>query len=219
MFFRCLIAVLLLGAGAARAADKLPDDFAHLYERVSEFLDQTELSPLDLAVGSVNATRFYAAGRAGLPSNRSWFRAAATPGRASAAGLYLCVHGLADDLTGVRLDLETNRTKRIWLNAMVGTEERFQASIVNGKMWAPLSRVLPATDGCRAMAMLCLRSRDALVRRAGAYWGYWFADAPYWSAVRRQAAEDKDSVNRHIAGSLLQRAPRPAAPKPAKPSS
>lgn len=207
MFFRSLIAAALLTAAAAAAP---PADFADNYVKLSAFLDQEELSPLDVAEGSLRAARFYAVGLPGLEPTRRWFHAAPTCGRASAAGLYQVVHGSSNDLMGVRLELETSKLKRGWLYAMVGTEQRFEAALMNGKSWAPLSRVLPATTGCRTLAVMCLRSRDPLVRRAGAFWGYWFADAPYWGYVRRLAAGDADPVTRKISANLLKRAPRPA---------
>lgn len=218
MFFRSLIVVLLLGVARAGAAPAVPSDFATLYDKLAALFDQAELSPLDVAAGSLHAARFYAVGRPGLATNRMWFKAAPTRGRASASGLFVVVHGQTEDLIGVRTELETNRTKRGWLYEMVGTEPRFRAALMNGKMWAPLSRVLPATEGCRTMAVLCLRSRDPLVRRAGAFWGYWFADAPYWSYVRRLAEADADGVNRQVGALLMQRAPRaPAAVRPSSP--
>ena len=216
MLFRSLIVALALWAGLAGAAEQVPSDFAVTYDKLAALFDQAELSPLDVAAGSLHAARFYAVGRAGLATNRLWFKAAPTRGRASASGLYIVVHGKTEDLVGVRTELETSRAKRGWLYEMVGTEPRFRAALMNGKMWAPLSRVLPATEGCRTMAVLCLRSRDPLVRRAGAFWGYWFADASYWAAARRLAEADADPVNRKVGALLLQRAPRPAtAVKPA----
>ncbi len=217
MRFRSLIAaagLILLAAGPAGAA--VPADFAATYDKLSVLFDQAELSPLDVAGGSLQAARFYGVGRPGLVTNRVWFKAAPTRGRASASGLYLVVHGSTDDLLGVRRELETNRLKRRWLYELVGTEPRFQAALMQGKMWAPLSRVLPATEGCRTLSILCLRSADPLVRRAGAFWGYWFADASYWSAVRRLAERDPEEVNRKVGALLLQRAPRATA-APTKP--
>jgi hypothetical protein len=209
MQFRHFILALLL-AGAADAAGKKPEGFGTDFDKLAEICDQDDLSPLDIAQGSLLAARFYSVGAPGLADNRDWFRRAATRGKASVAGLYLAVHGPSDDLAAVRGELETNRTKRVWLYEMVGTEKRFDWSIVNGKSWAPFTRVLPATEGCRTLAILCLRSRDPLVRRGGAFWGYWFADASYWSAMRRLAEADPDGVTRKIASKLLLRAPRPA---------
>lgn len=212
MRFRSLIvaAALVLAAGRAPAAG-VPSDFSATYDKLSALFDQAELSPLDVAGGSLQAARFYGVGRPGLVTNRVWFKAAPTRGRASASGLYLVVHGATDDLLGVRRELENNRLKRRWLYELVGTEPRFQAALMQGKMWAPLSRVLPATEGCRTLSILCLRSADPLVRRAGAFWGYWFADDGYWGYVRRLAERDAEEVNRKVGTLLLQRAPRAAA--------
>ncbi len=209
MIFRSLIAALALLA-SAEAADAPPSDFASTYVKLSAFLDQEELDPLEVAAGSLWAARFYSVGRPGLEPTRRWFRSAATCGRASAAGLYQVVHGSSNDLMAVRVELETSKLKRGWLHGMVGTEPRFEASLENGKSWASLSRVLPATAGCRTLAIMCIRSRDPLVRRAGVFWGYWFADAPYWGHVRRLAAGDGDAVTRKVSANLLRREPRTA---------
>jgi hypothetical protein len=119
------------------------------------------------------------------------------------SGLFLAIHGRQEHRDGIQRELESNRTKRAWLYELVGTRENFDMAMESGEMWKPLMRVLPSTTGCRLLALSCMKSRDALVRRTGLYWGYWFATPDYWAAARRMAAGDADPLAKWMAERLI----------------
>lgn len=202
-----LIAAAGFYATVAMSAEQpaLPPDFPETFETLAALIDQDELSGMDMARGSYLATRYFSVGRAGLPYLRSRFFGARTPGEASMSGLYMTIHGGKEYAEIIRRELESNRQKRVWLYGMVGTEDAFQSSLEEGAQWKPMLRVLPSTTGSRQLALSCLQSRDPLVRRAGLYWGYWLADAPYWKAVRRCSLEDSDAATQSMARHLLLR--------------
>ncbi len=197
-------APLLLGA-ALHAPAELPADFAGQYARLAALVDREELGAMDMARGSLDAARFIAAGTPGIAWLEPRFKNAATFGEASVAGLYLTVWGRDAHWTSILKELEINPQKRAWLNALVGTPERFNASLAGGEAYQPLIRLLPSVGGSRALAMKCIGSKDPLVRRAGLFWGYWLADAPYWKAVRELARTETDRATLHIAQQLLLR--------------
>jgi hypothetical protein len=198
-----ILAALMPVALFAAAPASPPADFFDTFNRLSVFVDSDEVGPLELAQASLLGARFFSVGAAGLPKAESWFASAPSRGRASIAGLFVAIHGRQEHLSAIQRELEANRTKRAWIYELVGTRENFHIAMENGENWKPLMRVLPSTEGCRALAMNCMKSRDPLVRRTGVYWGYWFASPAYWTAARDIAARDSDELARYMAGYLI----------------
>lgn len=198
----CAVAALALGALSARA-QSVPGDFETTFRSLAGMVDAVEVGAMQMAKGTYDATRFYAVGAAGLEPNVGWYVGAPSFGQAAVAGLYLAVWGRASDLATVRRELETNGRKRAWLQQMLGDEARFFASIDSGRTWAGMVALLPAIGGTRTLMQLLMGSRDPLVRRAGLFWGYFLADAAYWSRVRALRQADPDALNRRVADRLL----------------
>lgn len=200
-----LLAAAVVFAAALSAPAELPADFGNQYERLAALVDSEELGAMDMARGSLDAARFIAAGAPGIAWLEPRFKNAASFGEASVAGLYLTVWGKDAHWTSILKELESSPQKRAWLNALVGTQERFNASLVGGEAYQPLLRLLPSVGGSRALAMKCIGSKDPLVRRAGLFWGYWLADTSYWKAVRGLTQTETDRTTLHIAQQLLLR--------------
>ncbi len=211
MRLRSLFALSLVLPFAAFAQAEPPADFFDTFNRLSILVDQEELSPMDFARGSMLASQFFSVGAPGLPKAQSWFSTAPTRGRASMSGMFLAIHGKQEHLDAVQRELETNRTKREWLYELVGTAENFNIAMENGETWKPLMRALPSTAGCRALALSCMQSRDALVRRTGLYWGYWFATPSYWAAAEKIRSGDPDPLARRMAEYLAHSEKKAAA--------
>lgn len=180
-----------------------PADFFDTFNKLSVIVDSDDPGAMELAHGSLLATRFFSVGPPGLPKAQSWFDGAPTRGRASMAGLFLTLHGKDEHLEHVQRALETDVAKRRWIYELVGTPNNFNIAMANGETWKPFLRVLPSTDGCRKLSANCMKSSDALVRRTGVYWGYWFADKAYWTQARELATSDPDALTRRMADFLL----------------
>lgn len=202
---RCLVAVgcLLAGLASAQAPATLPADFTSTFSHLATLVDAEELNPLELARGSFDASRYFAVGAAGVDQNAAWYRQARSFGQACVAGLYVTVWGQPGDLDAVRRELELNRSKRVWLQQMLGTEAQFFTSVESGRDWAHLMSLLPSLGGTRRLTQLCMESRDALVRRSGLFWGYFLADPAYWAKTKVLWQSDADALNRRIATRLL----------------
>jgi len=205
-----LTLLLCLGLAVAARGQSVPDDFDATLSSLAALVEQEEMGALDLAKGSYDASRLFAVGAAGLSRAEPRFRSALTLGEASVAGLYMTVWGKQPQIDAVRRELEANPAKRRWLQALVGSEERFAASMATGQQYQPLLRLMPDVGGTRILAMQCLRSRDTLVRRAGMLWGYWLADGAYWSALKGISDIEQDVSTKRLALRLLQK--RPASP-------
>jgi len=188
---------------AQEPAAKLPEDFPQTYDSLAALLDREDPGAIELARGTYDAAKFFAVGPVALPYAKQRFASANTEGEASIGGLFITVRGGAEDIALIRRDLETNKLKRQWLAHMVGTEQAFFASIESGAEWRELLRVLPSTEGPRSLALGCMQSKDALVRRAGMFWGYWFEGTGYWNSVKKISSGDADPGTRRIAAHLL----------------
>lgn len=198
-----LFLILALVAGSVWAEANVPGDFDEVFARLAELVDRESIGALDMARGSLDATRLIAVGAPGLSVLEPRYRGATSFGEASVAGLYMTVWGKADQLSVLQRELETNPMKRKWIYGLVGTEELFWASIAGGDAYQPLLRLLPTIGGTRAFARKCMESKDALVRRAGLFWGYWMADATYWAAVKQLVKSEQDHATLKIAQRLL----------------
>ena len=185
------------------AMDVPPNDFAETFASLSAMIDQDSLTPMDMARGTFLAAKYFSVGASGLPYTQSRFKHAQSKGEASMAGLYMTIHGKANEIAAMRRELETAPSKRVWLRQLVGSEQNFQYALEQGEQWAPLVRVLPSTVGAKAFSRTCMESPDVLVRRAGLYWGYWIASPDYLQAVKKCAATDPDAVTRKIASQVL----------------
>ena len=202
---RRLVAIgcLLAGLASAQTPATLPADFATTFSQLATMVDAEDLNPLELARGSFDASRYFAVGTAGVAQNAAWYRQARSFGQACVAGLYVTVWGQPADLEAVRRELEGNRSKRVWLQQMLGTEAQFFTSVESGRDWAHMTSLLPSLGGTRRLAHLCMESRDALVRRSGMFWGYFLADPAYWAKLKALWQSDGDVLNRRIATRLL----------------
>lgn len=200
------IAIVLLLVGTACAFAQVPPDFADLFARVAALVDREEVGALDMARGSMDAARLLSVGAAGLDDMHARFRNAATFGEAAVAGVYLTAWGRSEHLALIRRELETNARKREWLKRLVGTSESLDAHLASGAQYQPFLRLLPDLGGTRALVMLLMQSRDPLVRRAGVFWGYWIADANYWSYLRALSSAERDPLTLRLVTMLLRRA-------------
>ena len=202
---RWIAAVLLSSSTlfAQEQAAKLPEDFPQTYESLASLLDREDPGAMELARGTYDAANFFAVGPVALPYTKQRFANANTEGEASIGGLFITVRGNAEDIALIQRDLETNKRKRQWLAHMVGTEQAFFASIESGAAWREFMRVLPSTEGPRRLSLGCMQSKDALVRRAGMFWGYWFEGPGYWNSVKKISSGDADPGTRRIAAHLL----------------
>ncbi len=200
---KCLFiaATVFFSAGFLRAA--LSANYPAIFGELAALIDGDELGPVEMVRGGWLATKYFAPAAEGLEFNRARFVAARTAGQAGISGLFLAQYGTPAHHQLVCRTLETDRIKRAMMNRIFGTEEAFFQSLENGQYLQPLMDVLPSTAGSRALLRLFIQSKDPLVRRAGLFWGHWFADGDYWRAVREMATKDPDSVNRACAIRLL----------------
>lgn len=198
-----LLVIFAVLACSAYAESTVPSDFGETFSSLAGLVDREELGALDMARGTYDAARFIAVGAPGVPWLEPRFKKAASFGEAAVAGIYMTVWGRAEQLYAIQRELETNPLKRKWLYALVGTEEHFAASLSGGAAYQPMLRLLPSVGGSRALTMNCIKSKDALVRRAGLFWGYWLADASYWNAVKALAKTETDRTTLRLVQQLL----------------
>ena len=194
---------VFLAAQVAHAA--LPPDYPAMFSELSGLMDSEELGPGGMLRGGCLATRYFSTAAEGLEFNQSRFAAAQTAGTAGLAGLFLAVHGTQVQHQFVCKTLETDKTKRVLMGRIFGTETAFFQSLENGESLSPLIETLPSTERLRLLLRMLIQSKDFLTRRAGLFWGHWFPDGEYWKTVREMAAKDPDAVNRACAQRLLGR--------------
>lgn len=197
--------LLLLLAVAPVQAGPLPEDFDATYVALAGLVDREEVGALDMAKGTYDATRFFAVGPAGVSSLEGKFRGAGTLGEATVAGLYLTVWGKQRQYDLIRRDLERDPGKRRMIYSLAGNEQIFFSSLEAGAYYQPMLRLMPSVGGTRTLTRQLLDSPDGLVRRAGLFWGYWLADAPFWARVKQMGQADPDAVTRRVAQRLLQK--------------
>lgn len=204
-----LIGLLFVSVGLADPV--LPDDFEATYRSLAGMIDVESLTPLEMAKGTYDATRFFSVGEPGIAPLEQHYRRAATLGQATVAGLYLTVWGQQRQFDMIRAELERNKAKRQLIYSLVGSEPIFFSSLSSGAQYQPLLRLLPSVGGTRTLTRQLLDSPDALVRRSGLFWGFWLADGPFWSRVKEMASADPDPTTRRVAGRLLQQARQQAS--------
>ncbi len=158
------------------------------------------------ARGTYLGLRLFGFGAAGVPFAGSRFARTASPEEAFLAGVFMASCGGDTERRFIRGQLETNPLKRQWLQASCGTGVALSNAVEEGEDWQAAARALPSPAGCRALTLECMASADPLVRRAGMLWGYWLADANYWTALKRAAERDADSLTRRFAAFLVNRA-------------
>ena len=199
-----LITVLALLAGSLAWSAEVPEDFEATYASLAGLVDSEAPSAFELAKGTYDATRFFAVGKPGVPPLEQRYLQAATLGEASLAGLYLTGWGQQKQYDLIQQELESNAAKRKVLYGLAGTEQIFFSALEAGDQYQPMLRLLPSVGGTRALIRQLLTSRDSLVRRAGMFWGFWLADAPFWTRVKEMAAADPDPLTRRVAQRLVQ---------------
>lgn len=199
----CLLGLLLTVARPAAAAPAAPAGFAERFDSLAGFLNREELSGFETAQATLLATQVLSTGTQAMPYVQARFIAARSQGDAGLGGTFLVCHGGEKERQLIRRHTETDQTKRKLVWNYVATEERFFGAVEQGAQWQTATTLLPSAAKCRLLAMLCLESRDLLTRRAGMYWGYWVADAPYWRKVRDVSQGDPDPLTRKIAARLM----------------
>jgi hypothetical protein len=196
-----VILLWIILAGSARAI--LPLEYRQMFGELSAMADGTQLTPGQIMNGSWMCIQYFAPADERLEFNRAQFMSAVSPGRAAVSGLFLAIHGDPRARLALRSELETNRLKREWIWMNLGTEEVFFRNLLEGAKYQPLTRALPSVDGLRIQIRILMNSKDALVRRAGLFWGSWLADDGYRWGAGQMAESDADPVNRACAGRLL----------------
>ncbi len=201
--FICTVLTGVLSVGVAHAA--LPGNYPATFSELAGLIDSETMGPMEMVRGGWLATGYFATAANGLAFNQSRFAESRTPGEAGISGLFLAVHGTPTHHQFVCKALETNSLKRKWMRGVVGTEAAFFRSLDECEYLTPLMNALPAKSGVRALLKRFRQSPDALVRRAGLFFGYWFADVEYWQSVRNIALKDADAINRVCAVRLARR--------------
>lgn len=194
-----LAAPVCRGAGEEKAASPLASDFNELVGMTHE----GEWGAVEWARGSLLGIRVYRYGSAGVPHLRGRFVKTSDANEAFLSGAFVAIHGDKTDHLRMRSELETAPGKRAWLKSMVGDGKAMTASLQQGEQWRQAADYFPSLGGCRSFCLLCMESADALVRRAGLYWGYWVSDAAYWKKAQSVAKGDKDELTRKFAAHLL----------------
>jgi hypothetical protein len=198
-WLRTGLLVFSLAASGFGAQPAVPADLPQAFAGLVELFDGRTWSPVEWAQGSVQTMEVFGYGAAGLPYMRSRFDVSSLAHETFLSGVYLTVHGKEPDWRAMRLALEEQPVKQAWLKQMVGDTKGLNQSMEAGAQWQPAVRLLPSTTGARRFTQLCIQSDDALVRRAGLYWGYWLADNAYWLAAKQCAQSDPDPRTRFFA--------------------
>jgi len=173
-----------------------------LFDELAGMTKQGEWGVGEWARGSVLALRLYNFGPNGVPYMRTKFVQTRDPNEAFLSGSYVAMHGQVVDHKRMRNELETSPGKRAWLKSMVGDSKSMTASLEQGRQWEQAVNYFPSLGGCRGFCQICQQSSDALVRRAGLYWGFWVSDATYWRDVQTVARDDPDALTRKFAAYL-----------------
>ena len=194
--------VVFLAVNSARAV--LPGNYPAMFSELSALMDSDELDPGQMMRGGWLTTRYFSAAAEGLEFNQSRFVVAQTAGSAGLSGLFLAVHGTQMHHQFVCKTLETDKTKRVLMSRIFGTEKAFFQSLENGEQLSPLLEALPSTDRLHQLLRMLIQSKDPLTRRAGLFWGFWLRDGDYWRSAREMIARDPDPVNRACALRLIQ---------------
>jgi hypothetical protein len=192
------LALACVPAGPGRANESL----GSMFEELAGLIRHGEWGPVEWARGSVLGAQILRVGAPGVPHMRGRFVKTADPVEAFLSGAYVAIHGEGADHVRMRKELETNPAKRAWLKSLVGDARAVNASLREGEHWRQAAGYLPAMGGYRRFCQLCMESKDALVRRAGLYWGYWVADDAYQKTARRLARSDPDALLRQLAAQL-----------------
>jgi hypothetical protein len=187
-----------------------PPGFAASFEELVSLTRGAHLTAAGWAHGSVLIVRLCGHGSAGVPYLRYRFEQTAVPEEAVLAAAYLSLYGVPRDHAGIRRELESDPRKRAWLRELFGDGKAMADALRAGVDWEPAAQLLPSPDGYRNLALLCVRSSDVLVRRAGLYWGFWVPDDAYWEAVQRCADRDPDPLTKRFARCLLKNRARSA---------
>lgn len=206
--FAALAMLLLPAAGqtsSAPARQRLQQRLNAQWDELMSLLSEEISGPAEWARGIYLGVRLLSIGPDGKELMGSRFARARTPEAAFLSAVYLAVHGDATDRWFVRRELETNKVKRSWLKAALGTGRAITDSMNQGTRWEATVQHLPSPVGCRLLARNCMRSKDVLVRRGGLMWGFWVADNAYWRDVRAVSQKDPDRLTQRFAALLLQR--------------
>ena len=206
MFRFALIFLLSLAlCSATQAANSAPpsEQFERRFDDLAALLNADELSPIETAQASLLASEIFAAGPPALPYCESRFLSARTQGESGLAGVFIVSVGGAAERVLIRHETESNAAKRKWIWSHISSEQIFLSSIQQGAQWQAAAALLPSAAKCRALAQLCMESRDLLTRRAGFYWGYWVADSAYWKKIADASRSEPDAASRRIAQRLL----------------
>ncbi len=206
---RLITVLAVLACSLARSAE-VPEDFTATYASLARLVDSEAPGAFDLAKGTYDASRFFAVGKPGVPPLEQHYRQAGTLGEATLAGLYLTVWGQQKQYDLIQRELERSPSKRKMIYGLVGTEQIFFSALEAGDQYQPMLRLMPSVGGTRTLTRQLLDSADALVRRAGLFWGFWLADAPFWNRVKEMAAADPDPLTRRVAQRLVQQTKGPA---------
>lgn len=185
--------------------DAVAREMAPVWSELVELVGKRPWSALQWTRGIYLATQIFRYGAGGVPFMNGQFSRSGDATVAFLSGVYVTTYGGDSDLTHIRTDLEKDDRKRAWLKGAFGDAPALSASMELGEEWRPALRCLPATAGGRKLATACTRSEDALVRRAGLYWGFWVADGAYWTTVHQALKRDPDPLNRRFAAFLLRK--------------
>jgi len=196
---RAVLLVFIFGVVGFGAQPAVPADLPQAFSDLVELFDGRTWSAVEWAQGSVQTMEVFGYGAAGLSYMRSRFDESRLSHEAFLSGVYLTVHGREQDWRAMRQALEDQPVKQAWLKQMVGDSRTLNQSMEAGAQWQPATRLMPSTAGARRFAQLCTQSKDALVRRAGLYWGYWLADDAYWQTAKQCAQSDPDPRTRFFA--------------------
>lgn len=178
-------------------------DTAPLLDEMVALVRRPKWGSGETARATYLALRVSSRGRPAVPYVRQRFLAARLPEDAFLCAAFVAVHGGMRDFLVMRKSLETEASKRAWLESIVGNEKMMTASLRSGARWRDVPGRLPVAGRGRTFALVCLRSSDPLVRRAGLYFGFWLRDDAYASALRELAIRDPDGLTRRYARYLF----------------
>lgn len=207
-----MLALFLSAPTAFSVGDRQQDNPAlrrvnpELISLFDELVGLTQSHPWTTAQwarGIFVGVKLFKFGPSGIPYVGRRFAGAVKAEECFVSAAYMTVHGDDTDRWYIRRELETDKRKRVWLNAAFGSARALDRSLKKGAQWQPGVKHLPSQTGCRLLARDCMTSKDPLVRRAGIYWGYWTADKNYWSSTKRLAKQDPDPLTRRLAAFLV----------------